>query len=129
MVRRVAFRVIQWVPAESITVCAPPRVRSGKGRSMKHASGIGRLAGLAVGLGIGAALAATPGVASADDLDFQISIDGYDLLPTAGNEASATTTAGDLGIAIAIGDGASATATDGNGDYAVATVPAASTPR
>jgi len=78
---------------------------------MKQASGIGRLAGLAVGLGIGAALAATPGVASADDLDFQISIDGYDLLPTAGNEASATTTAGDLGIAIAIGDGASATAT------------------
>ena len=87
---------------------------------MKHASDIGRLAGLAVGLGIGAALAATPGVASADDLDFQISIDGYDLLPTAGNEASATTTAGDLGIAIAIGDGASATATDGNGDYAFA---------
>jgi hypothetical protein len=33
---------------------------------MKHATGIGRLAGLAVGLGIGAALAATPGTALAD---------------------------------------------------------------
>jgi hypothetical protein len=55
---------------------------------MKHATRIGRLAGLAVGLGIGAALAATPGVASADD--FQISIDGMDLLPTAGNTATAT---------------------------------------
>jgi hypothetical protein len=41
---------------------------------------IGRFAGLAVGLGIGAALAATPGTASADDI--QISFDGMDLFPT-----------------------------------------------
>jgi hypothetical protein len=83
---------------------------------MKHANGIGRLAGLAVGMGIGAALAATPGVASADD--FQISIDVMDLLPTAGNTATATSTMGD--IAIAFGSGANATATGGFGDYALA---------
>ncbi len=85
---------------------------------MKHATRAGRLAGLAVGLGIGAALAATPGVASADD--FQISIDGMDLFPVAGNEATATTTAGDWSIAIAIGDGANASVTGGSGDYALA---------
>ncbi len=85
---------------------------------MKHATRIGRLAGLAVGLGIGAALAATPGVASADD--FQISIDGMDLFPTAGNTATATTVAGEFGLAIAMGDGASATAVDGSGNYAFA---------
>jgi hypothetical protein len=76
----------------------------------------GRLTGLAVGLGIGVALAASPGVASADD--FQISIDGYDLLPTAGNTATATSGMGD--IAIAYGDGAQATASGGVGDYAFA---------
>jgi hypothetical protein len=85
---------------------------------MKHATGIGRLAGLAVGLGIGAALAATPGVASADDI--QISIDGTDLFPTAGDTATATTVTGDWGVAIAIGDGATATVADGSGDYALA---------
>jgi hypothetical protein len=83
---------------------------------MTRAIRIGRLAGLAVGLGIGAALAATPGTASADD--FQISIDGFDLLPVAGNTATATSGAGD--IAIAFGDGASANATGGVGDYAFA---------
>ena len=57
---------------------------------MKHANGIGRLAGLAVGLGIGAAVASTPGVAWADELDFQISIDGYDLIPAADTTATAT---------------------------------------
>jgi hypothetical protein len=85
---------------------------------MKHATRIGRLAGLAVGLGIGAALAATPGVASADDL--QISFDGMDLFPLAGNTATATTEAGQFGLAIALGDGASATAVDGFGNYALA---------
>jgi hypothetical protein len=90
---------------------------------MRHAMGIGRIAGLAVGLGIGAALA-TPGVASADPstdpwieqllgglsvpvpaatLDMQISIDGMDLFPTAGNTATADSAMGD--IAIAIGNG------------------------
>jgi hypothetical protein len=85
---------------------------------MTRATRIGRLAGLAVGLGIGAALAATPGIASADDI--QISFDGMDLFPTAGNEATATTVAGDFGLAIAIGDGANASIDAGSGDYALA---------
>lgn len=75
---------------------------------MTIATRIGRLTGLAVGLGIGAALAATPGIASADDLDFQINIDGMNLLPTADNGATATSGMGD--IAIAFGSGANATA-------------------
>lgn len=83
---------------------------------MKHATRIGRLAGLAVGLGVGAALAATPGVAFADDL--QISIDGMDLFPMAGNTATASSGMGD--IAIAFGDGADATATDGTFNSAFA---------
>jgi len=49
---------------------------------MRDVKRIGRLGVLAVGLGIGAAVAST-GTASADD--FQISIDGMDLFPTAGN--------------------------------------------
>jgi hypothetical protein len=105
---------------------------------MNHATAIGRLAGLAVGLGIGAALASSPGVASADPstepswidqlvgglsvpaadpaqaLDMQVSIDGTDLFPTAGNTATATSTMGN--IAIAIGNGADASATDATGD-------------
>jgi len=81
---------------------------------------------LAVGLGIGAALSATPGVASADPssdpwidqllsglsvpdpaatLDMQVSIDGTDLFPTAGNTATASSPAGMGDIAIAIGNG------------------------
>lgn len=63
----VACRVIQWVPADSTKVCAPSKGAVGEGSSMTHATRIGRLVGLAVGLGIGAALAATPGIASADD--------------------------------------------------------------
>jgi hypothetical protein len=110
---------------------------------MKHASGMGRLAGLAVGLGIGAALAASPGIASADTstdwlsaidglvsggalpasgepsgLDLAISFDGYSLVSD--GTASAATTSGDYGLAIAYGNNASATATDGTGDYALA---------
>jgi hypothetical protein len=51
------------------------------------ARGLARLGILAVGLGIGATVASTPGIALADSLDFQISIDGNDLLPTADNSA------------------------------------------
>ena len=101
---------------------------------------IARLGTLAVGLGIGAAWAHTP-VASADSsgdvastvdsllsgaspaadpMDFQISFNGTDLFPTVGNEATATTVAGEYGLAIAFGDGASAYAGGGFGDYALA---------
>jgi hypothetical protein len=52
--------------------------------------------------------------------DFQISFNGMDLFPTAGNEASATTVAGQFGLAIAFGDGAKATAEGGIGNYALA---------
>jgi hypothetical protein len=108
---------------------------------MMNARGIARLGILAVGLGIGAAVASTPGVASADSstdwwssidslltagalpvvpstLDYQISIDGTDLFPTAGNSATAVSGTGD--IAIAFGIGANATAEGGFGDYALA---------
>jgi hypothetical protein len=61
---------------------------------------------LAVGLGIGAAVASTPGTAAADDM--QISIDGIDLFPTAGNTATAASGFGDM--AIAIGNGSNAVA-------------------
>lgn len=76
------------------------------------------LATLALGLGIGAAVASTPGIAAADALDFQISIDGYDLLPTADNGATASSSFGD--IAIAFGAGSSASAGGGFGDLAEA---------
>jgi hypothetical protein len=79
----------------------------------------GRLGLLVVGLGIGAAVASSP-VASADDLDFQISFDGYDLFSTTDNSATATTVTGEYGLAIAYGDGANATAEGGTGDYALA---------
>jgi hypothetical protein len=96
---------------------------------MLGARAIARVGMLAVGLGLGAAFAATPGVASADSsgdpfgwlagldlfpaagapaLDFQISIDGYDLIPAA--ETSATATSGTGDIAIAIGNGSTAQA-------------------
>jgi hypothetical protein len=68
---------------------------------------------LAVGVGIGVAVGAS-GVASADD--FQISIDGYDLFPTAGNSALAYSGSGD--IAIAYGDNSYADAEGGTGDFA-----------
>jgi hypothetical protein len=83
-----------------------------------NARGFARLATLAMGLGIGAAVASTPGIAAADALDFQISIDGYELLPLEGNGATATSSFGD--IAIAWGDGANADATGGVGDFAEA---------
>jgi hypothetical protein len=84
---------------------------------MVNARRCARLGMIAVGFCIGAGMASTPGVASADGLDFQISIDGYDLFPTTGNLATATSGMGD--IAIAFGDGASASATGGTGDFAV----------
>jgi hypothetical protein len=107
---------------------------------MMNTRGIARLGILAVGLGIGAAAAYTP-VASADSstdwlssidsllgagavpvvpsaLDYQISIDGYDLFPTAGNTATATSGMGD--IAIAFGSGSDAVAEGGFGDFASA---------
>jgi hypothetical protein len=85
---------------------------------MVNTRGIVRLGVLAVGLGIGAAVAHSP-VALADT-DLQISFDGMDLFPTTGNEATATTVAGEYGLAIAFGDGAEAYAEGGTGDYALA---------
>ena len=106
---------------------------------MINARRLGQLGMLAVGVGIGSAMAATPGIASADDsqvvssidpsglfaaadpaqsLDFQISIDGIDLFPTAGNSATAVSGAGDM--AIAFGAGSQAIAIGGYGDYATA---------
>lgn len=73
---------------------------------------------MAVGLGVGAAVACTPGIASADGLNFQISIDGYELLPMVDNSATAYSSMGD--IAIAYGDNASAYAVNGIGDFAEA---------
>ena len=52
--------------------------------------------------------------------DFQISFNGMDLFSTAGNEATATTVAGEYGLAIAYGNGANAIAEGGTGDYALA---------
>jgi hypothetical protein len=107
---------------------------------MVNARRFGQLGTFAVGIGIGSAMAAAPGIASADDAqvaslidpsglfaaadpaqssDFQISIDGMDLFPTAGNSATAVSGLGD--IAIASGDGAQAIARGGTGDYATAT--------
>ena len=83
---------------------------------MVNPRGFSRLGLLAVGLGLAAALGAMPGIASADDI--QISIDGYDLLPAAGDTATATSSMGD--IAIAIGNGADANATGGIFDSAFA---------
>ena len=101
---------------------------------MLGARGIGRIGTLAVGLGIGATWAHMP-IASADTpsdaastvdgllsgvspaaapaaSDFQISIDGMDLFPTAGNTATATSGMDD--IAIAIGNGSTAEAGAGS---------------
>src|SRR3984957_5784165 len=110
---------------------------------MVNTRSIARLGTLAVGLGIGAAWAHTP-IASADTssdwltsvdgllsgavpaadpaavTDFQISFNGTDLFPILGNEATATTVAGEYGLAIAFGDGADAYAAGGTGDYALA---------
>jgi hypothetical protein len=87
---------------------------------MTQSQKLGRLAGLAVGIGIGAVLVVTPGIASADDM--QISIDGFDLFPTAGNTATAVSGMGD--IAIAFGNDsiacAGCSAQPGTGDFAFA---------
>lgn len=80
------------------------------------ARGFARLSMFA--LGVGAAVACTPGLASADGLDFQISIDGHDLFPEAGNTATATSSLGN--IAIAFRNGAVATTGDGTGQFSVA---------
>jgi len=106
---------------------------------MVNARRLGQLGMLAVGVGIGSAMAATPGIASADNsqvvssidpsglfaaadpaqsLDFQISIDGMDLFPTVGNSAIAFSGTGDM--AIAFGPGAQAFAEGGYGDFATA---------
>jgi hypothetical protein len=105
-----------------------------------NSRGMARLGVLAVGLGIGVAWAHTP-VASADSstdwlssidsllsggalpapatgLDLAISFDGFPLVSD-GN-ATAETTLGDFGLAIADGDGAIANATGGTGDTAIA---------
>jgi hypothetical protein len=103
---------------------------------MRHATNIGRLSILAAELGIGAALACTPAVASADPstqltpteladidqvlrwlfdptgADMQVSFNGMDLFPTAGNTASATS--GNADLAIAVGTGAHAIASGNN---------------
>jgi hypothetical protein len=77
-------------------------------------SGNNRNHRIAVGTAFAAAILASTTVARADDM--QISIDGLDLFPTAGNTATATSATGD--IAIAIGSGADADATGGIGDFA-----------
>jgi hypothetical protein len=56
--------------------------------------------------------------APASTLDMQVSIDGMDLFPAAGNTATATSDAGS--IAIAIGNGAEANAFGGTGEFAFA---------
>jgi hypothetical protein len=106
---------------------------------MVNTRGIARLGMLAVGLGIGAAVAQTP-VASADTStdwlssldslltgalpaaapsgDLAISFDGMSLVTS--DTATATTVAGQFGLAIAEGDGAKAVAEGGTGDYALA---------
>jgi hypothetical protein len=95
-----------------------PVVRSRGMNNMTNTRRIARLGMLALGLGVGAAVASTPGIASADSMDFQISIDGYDLFPTTDNLASATSSLGN--IAIAFGDGAQASTGDGTGQFAFA---------
>ena len=106
---------------------------------MVNARRLAQLGMLAVGVGIGSAMAATPGIASADNsqvdslidpsglfaaadpaqsLDFQISIDGMDLFPTAGHSAIAISGTGDM--AIAFGAGSQAIADGGYGDFATA---------
>jgi hypothetical protein len=107
---------------------------------MVNVHGMARLSVLAVGLGIGAAWAQTP-VASADSssdwlstidsllsgaspasatpIDLYISFDGYTIYD-GGGSATAETTPGEYGLAIAYGDDSYASATGGTGDYALA---------
>jgi hypothetical protein len=107
---------------------------------MGNGRGITRLGMLAVGLGLGAAVAQTP-LGSADSsidwlssvdtllggalpapatsgLDLAISFDGYSLVSD-GN-ATATTVAGEYGLAVAYGDESGAYAEGGFGDFALA---------
>jgi hypothetical protein len=107
---------------------------------MANTRGLARLGILAVGLGIGAAVAHSP-VASADSssdwlssidsllggsalpapssgLDLAISFDGMSLVHD--GSATANTTSGEYGLAIAEGANSYASATGGTGDYALA---------
>ncbi len=106
---------------------------------MVNVHGVARLGVLAWGLGLGA-WAQTP-VASADSsgdllssidgllsgavpapatpIDLFISFDGYTIYD-GGGSATALTTIGDYGLAIAYGDDSYASATGGTGDYALA---------
>jgi hypothetical protein len=61
-----------------------------------------------------------PSAAGPSALDLQISFNGMDLFPVAGNEATATTLPGQFGLAIASGNGAHAIAEGGFGDSALA---------
>jgi hypothetical protein len=137
---------MNWAPLVTQTDYAVPPAthsawcRSGEGKIVGNTRRLGQLGMLAVGLSVGAAVAHSP-VASADtssdpiswlsglDLaspapssasDFQISFNGMDLFPTAGNEATAVTVAGQYGLAIAFGDNSYAYAGGGTGDYALA---------
>ena len=107
---------------------------------MTNVHGMARLGVLAVGLGIGAAVAHAP-VASADSstdwlstidsllsgaspapatpIDLFISFDGNTIYD-GGGSATAETTPGEFGLAIAYGDDSYASATGGTGDYALA---------
>ncbi len=113
----------------------------GEGKLVMKSRGVARLGMLAVGLGFGAAAAHSP-VAVADtstdwlssidsllsgvpassvtpsDLNLAISFDGYSLVSD-GN-ATATTVAGEYGLAVAYGDESGAYAEGGFGDYALA---------
>ena len=107
---------------------------------MASTRGLARLGILAVGLGVGAAVAHSP-VASADPssdwlssidsllggsalpapssgLDLAISFDGMSLVHD--GSATANTTSGEYGLAIAEGANSYASATGGTGDYALA---------
>ena len=107
---------------------------------MTNVHGMARLGVLAVGLGIGAAVAHAP-VASADSstdwsstidsllsgaspapatpINLFISFDGNTIYD-GGGSATAETTSGEYGLAIAYGDDSYASATGGTGDYALA---------
>jgi hypothetical protein len=74
-------------------------------------SGNNRNHRIAVGTAFAAAVLAGTATARADDM--QISIDGTDLFPIAGNTATATTDPGSIEFAVAIGDGADADASGG----------------
>ena len=82
------------------------------GKAMRRVKAIGRFGGLAIGLAVGAALAASPGIASADPFDIDISFDGIDIFHTPGHTAQAFSGTNDF--AIAIGTHSIAAAGDAN---------------